>query len=59
MSKIYLRNQHTNKRYQVIALDKEKKLVTLRGEHAEFKEPYDPARFKRLGYVIEKEEVDA
>ena len=59
MSKIFFRNEETGKRYEVIALDKEKKLVTLKGEHAQFEEPYDPARFKRLGYVLEKESEDA
>lgn len=59
MSKVFFRNLQTDKRYEVIALDKEKQVVTLRGEHATFQEPYDPARFKRLGYVLEKEESDA
>lgn len=59
MTKVYLRNLQTDRRYEVISLDKDKKVVTLKGEHAQFEEPYDPARFKRLGYVLEKEEVDA
>ena len=57
MAKVFFRNEQTGRRYEVIALDKEKKLVTLKGEHAEFQEPYDPARFKRMGYVLEKEAV--
>jgi hypothetical protein len=28
-------------------------MVTLKGEHAEFTQPYDKEHFKRLGYVLE------
>lgn len=59
MSKVFFRNQQTDKRYEVISLDKDKQVVTLRGEHGTFQEPYDPARFKRLGYVLEKDTNDA
>jgi hypothetical protein len=37
----------------VVALDKVKNVVTLKGEHAEFTQPYDKEQFKRLGYVLE------
>jgi glutamine amidotransferase-like uncharacterized protein len=56
MPKIYFRNEATGKKFQVVKLDKESGKVTLRGEHAEFVEAYDRDRFKRLGYVLEKEE---
>lgn len=35
-------------------MDKATNTVTLRGEHAEFTQPYDKELFKRLGYVLEK-----
>jgi hypothetical protein len=30
--------------------------ITLKGEHATFEETYDTARFKQLGYRLEKQE---
>tara|TARA_R110000868_G_scaffold261331_3_gene519428 strand:+ start:6260 stop:6448 length:189 start_codon:yes stop_codon:yes gene_type:complete len=58
MAKLYFRNQKTNKRYEVVRMDKEKNEVTLRGETAEFVEPYDKERFKQLGYVLERVDED-
>lgn len=57
MIKLYFKNHKTGKRYEIIHLDKTKGEVTLRGEHSEFVEQYDKDRFKKLGYVLEKEEV--
>jgi hypothetical protein len=37
----------------VVSIDKAKNVVTLKGEHAEFTQPYDKEQFKRLGYVLE------
>jgi len=56
----YLRSTKTDKRYQVIKVDKEKKPpeVTLRGEYGDFIEPWNPDLFKKLGYVLEKVEDD-
>jgi uncharacterized pyridoxamine 5'-phosphate oxidase family protein len=58
MVKLYFRNVKTNKRYEVVSLDKEKNEVTLRGETATFVEPYDKQRFQQLGYVLERIEED-
>lgn len=54
----YLKSTKTNKRYQVINVNKEKQPpeVTLRGEHGDFVEPWNPELFKKLGYVMEKEQ---
>lgn len=58
MAKFYFRNTKTNKQYEIVRMDKEKNEVTLRGETAEFVEPYDKDRFKQLGYVLERVEED-
>lgn len=59
MAKLYFRNEKTGRRYEVLALDKDKGEITLKGEYTEFVEPYDKDRFKRLGYTLEKESPDA
>lgn len=53
----YLKSTKTDKRYQVINVNKEKQPpeVTLRGVYGDFIEPWDPPLFKKLGYVLEKE----
>lgn len=56
MTKVFFKNEKTGKKYEVVKLDKENSQVTLRGEYAEFTEPYDKERFKKLGYVLVKEE---
>lgn len=56
--KLYFRNQKTNKRYEVVRMDKAEGVVVLRGAHAEFTEPYDKENFKRMGYILEKEETE-
>lgn len=56
MTKVFFKNEKTGKKYEVVKLDKEKSEVTLRGEYAEFVEPYDKERFQKLGYVLVKEE---
>lgn len=50
MSKLYFENIKTKKRYEVVKLDRERGEITLRGEYAEFTEPYSVERFKKLGY---------
>ena len=52
--KLFFRNKKTDKVYEVVKLDKEKAEVTLKGEHAEFVEPYSKERFQKLGYTLEK-----
>lgn len=59
MSNLYFRNEKTGKRYKVVRMDKDAGTIVLRGEHAEFTEQYDKDRFKKLGYVLEKEVADA
>lgn len=55
MSELFFKNKKTGKRYKIIKLDKEKGEVTLKGEYAEFVEPYDKEKFVRLGYELVKE----
>lgn len=55
---LYFENVRTKKRWRVLALDKVKKEVTLKGELAEFTEPYDRERFEKLGYRLVKEGDD-
>lgn len=57
MIKVYFKNEKTGKKYEIVHLDKEKSQVKLKGEYAEFVEPYDKERFKKLGYVLVKEEI--
>jgi len=59
MVKLYFRNEQTGKRYKIVSMDKEAGEVVLQGEHAEFTEKYDKEKFKKLGYVLEKEVEDA
>jgi hypothetical protein len=54
--KVYFCNQKTGKKYEVVRIDKATNTVTLKGETATFTEPYDKDRFKRMGYVLEKEQ---
>jgi hypothetical protein len=48
----YFENTKTGKRYKIVSLDKETNKVRLRGEHAEFEETFDKARFKAMGYQL-------
>lgn len=59
MTTLYFRNVKTNKRYQVIKMDKEKNEIVLKGEYSTFTEPYDKERFKASGYVLEQGDGDA
>lgn len=56
--KLYLKNEQTGKRYEIVKLDKAAGKVTLRGETAEFVEEYSKERMQRLGYVLEKAEKE-
>lgn len=55
--KLFFRNEKTGKRYRVVRMNKDEGTVVLRGDHAEFTEPYDKDRFKQMGYILEKEET--
>lgn len=58
MAELYFRNVHTNKRFKVVRMDKDKNEIVLKGEYSEFVEPYDKERFKSNGYVLEQGEAD-
>jgi hypothetical protein len=55
---LYFENVNTKRRYRVLALDKVEGTVTMQGEHVKFTEPYDRARFEKLGYRLVKEDDD-
>jgi hypothetical protein len=44
-------HEATGKQYEVIDIDKEKGVVTIKGELAEFNEPLDWERLKGMGYL--------
>lgn len=57
--KLFLKNTQTNRRYEIVHLDKGAGKVTLRGESGvEFVEDYSKDRMKDLGYTLEKMEED-
>ena len=60
MAKIYLKNDKTGNRYEVVRMDNAKTPpeVVLKGENSsvEFTEPFDKEKFKRMGYSLVKEE---
>lgn len=57
-----LRHETTGKEYEVVSIDQEKGVITLRGELTEFTEPLDWERFHAMGYKrasVETEKEDA
>lgn len=56
MTELIFRNTITGKAYKVLSLDKERGVIILQGPNAKFEEPYDKENFKRMGYVLEKQE---
>lgn len=56
MTALYFRHTKTGKKYHIVKLDKDRNVITLRGEIAEFEQPYDKAQFQQLGYVLERSE---
>lgn len=50
--KLYFRNTKTGKQFEIVRIDKEKNEVVLRGEYAEFAEPYNKERFVANGYTL-------
>jgi hypothetical protein len=54
----YLINTRTNRKFEIIKIDRAKNLLTLRGETGGvFEEPYDKTRLKELGYrYVQKDE---
>jgi len=58
----YLLNTRTNRRFEIIGLDRERNMLTLKGETGGvFEELYDKAKLKELGYqyVQQSEQQDA
>lgn len=47
---IHLRCTRTLRLYRVVGYDADAKSITLRGKNGSFVEPFDPSRFKELGY---------
>jgi hypothetical protein len=56
---MFLIHTKTGRRYEVISLNRDAGLIVLKGELAEFTEPYNKERFKELGYILEKDKADA
>ena len=54
----YLINTRTQRKFEIIKIDREKNLLTLRGETGGvFEEPYDKSKLKELGYqYVQKDE---
>ena len=49
-------NDASKREYVVVSRDREHGTIKLRGEWSTFEQPYDPARFKELGYrLVERE----
>lgn len=57
MSKVYFKNEKTGKMFEVVGLDNAAGTITLKGEHAQFTEPYDKERFKQMGYTLVRQEA--
>lgn len=55
----FLVHKQTGKKFQILKQDKEAGTITLKGSHATFTEDFDAAKFKKQGYELKKEEVDA
>lgn len=58
MSDLYFVNNSTGNKYRVVKFDKDAGTVTLRGKFGEFTEKFDKEKFQRMGYVLEKGEVE-
>jgi hypothetical protein len=57
--KTLLVNERTGRQYEVLGRDRSANTITLKGGEAVFTEPYDPKRFKELGYVRKTVEDEA
>ena len=48
----YLFNSKTNRKFEIVKIDRDKNLLTLKGETGgTFEEPYDKSKLKELGYA--------
>jgi hypothetical protein len=65
MSRVFLVNEKTQRRYEVLNIDRtqDPPRITLKGETATFTEDYDKEHFKKMGYrpetVNDEETEDA
>lgn len=57
--RLFLKHSATGTRYEILKIDKAAGTVRLKGKFAEFDEPYDPVRFKQIGYELEREHTGA
>jgi hypothetical protein len=58
----YLINTRTKRKFEIIKIDRDKNLLTLKGETGGiFEEPYDKPKLKELGYkyIQNSEQRDA
>lgn len=54
----YLINTRTNRKFEIVKIDRDKNVLTLRGETGGvFEEPYDKSRLKELGYKYEHQDA--
>jgi len=56
MAKFYLVSSRTGKKFRILKRDKDAGTVLLKGDIAEFEEPYDMEKFKSQGYTLVKED---
>lgn len=59
MAKFYLVHESTEKRYEILHIDREAGKMKLQGPRAVFEEDYNPAQLKQRGYILRKELDDA
>lgn len=55
MAQLYLYNEKTGKRYDVVKFDKDKGEVTLKGQYGQFTEKFDKDKFINMGYTLQQE----
>lgn len=48
----YLLNKKTGRRFEIVAFDKERGKIKLKGQTAEFEEDFDRAKIEKLGYKL-------
>lgn len=55
----YLINTRTSRKFEVVKIDRDKNLLTLRGETGGvFEEPYDKSKLKELGYAYVQKDAE-
>lgn len=59
MPSLYFVNEKTKKRYKVLKMNKQDNTITMQGTRATFTEPYDKAKFAKMGYVLTQVEDEA